>query len=223
MVCSGHGERRDMDKRDIRQEFMDEVERQLNPATRSTYRPAVSVKTPEELEYATVKMGFKSHEPDEQGITARVFGVDLDSSGAWNRQDVSGLSFEELHTVVYVEGCAVIAVNLSDLLEWGAFYAPALRRERIERVESRPTRSGSLLHRLVEARIVRADLRVKEWDAARALVAEHIDGPGAPMVRARRIVDAMRGESLLTREDEPLMAERFRAVAKLVLEVNEEA
>jgi hypothetical protein len=204
---------------EIRDEFRRALESQLNPATRSRGQRPISVKSAEELELFATMTGFKAHEPDEQGISARVFGAVLDNSGAWNERDVAHASFEELHVILYVEEYAVIAVNLSELLSWGAEYGPLLRRQRQEWEESRPVRANKLLHRLVECGMVGIGTSVKEWKQAQVSVCDHIDGPGSNMSRASRIVRALREEKLLK---EPVISGSVAVVARAVGDVNEE-
>jgi hypothetical protein len=204
---------------EIRDEYRRGLEHRINPATRSRYQHPVSVESAEELELFATMTGFKAHEPDEQGISARVFGAVLDNSGAWNERDVAHASFEELHVILYVEEYAVIAVNLSELLSWGAEYGPLLRRQRQEWEESRPVRANRLLHRLVECGMVGIGTSVKEWKQAQVSVCDHIDGPGSNMSRASRIVRALREEKLLK---EPVISGSVAVVARAVGDVNEE-
>jgi hypothetical protein len=204
---------------EIRDEYRRGLEHRINPATRSRYQHPVSVESAEELELFATMTGFKAHEPDEQGISARVFGAVLDNAGAWNQRDVMHASFEELHVILYVEECAVIAVNLSELLSWGAEYGPLLRRQRQEWEESRPVRANKLLHRLVECGMVGIGTSVKEWKQAQVSVCDHIDGPGSNMSRASRIVRALREEKLLK---EPVISGSVAVVARAVGDVNEE-
>lgn len=204
---------------EIRDEYRRGLEHRINPATRSRHQHPVSVESAEELELFATMTKFKAHEPDEQGISARVFGAQLDNSGAWNQRDVMHASFEELHVILYVEECAVIAVNLSELLSWGAHYGPLLRKQRTEWEESRPTRANTFLHRMVELGIIPADLSVKKWKQAQVSVCDHIDGPGSHLSRASRIVQALREDKLLK---EPVSSDRLTVVARTVGHVNEE-
>lgn len=181
----------------ISDEFRRALEMQLNPATRNRAQRPISVKSAEELEHFSVMAKFTPHEPDEQGITARVFGVQLDTGGAWNKADLAHAMFEELHVVLYVEGYAVIAVNLSELLSWGAAYAPLLRKQEREWEESRPTRAGSVMHKLVARGVVPARTGLKQWEKARDVVCEHIDGPGSWWARAGRIREDLRREEII--------------------------
>lgn len=204
---------------EIRDEFRRALESQLNPATRSRGQRPISVESAEELELFATMTGFKAHEPDEQGISARVFGAVLDNDGAWNERDVAHTSFEELHVVLYVEGYPAVAVNLSELLSWGAHYGPLLRKQRAEWEESRPTRANAFLHRLVKEGMVEIGTSVKKWKQAQVSVCDHIDGPGSHLSRASRIVQALREDKLLK---EPVSSDRLMVVARTVGHVNEE-
>lgn len=205
----------------IRDKFRQALEMQLNPATRNRAQRPISVESAEELEHFSVMAKFTPHEPDQQGISARVFGARLDTAGAWNEPDVAHASFEELHVVLYVEGYAVIAVNLSELLSWGAAYGPLLRKQKQEWEESRPTRAGSLLHKLVERGVVPSGMTVKRWEKARTSVCDHIDGPGSPMSRARRIRTALMLDKLTSKAGSA--DDAIKHIVSALAEVNEEA
>lgn len=205
---------------EIRDEFRRALEAQLNSATRSRGQRPISVESAEELEFFATMTGFKAHEPDEQGISARVFGTVLDNSGAWNQRDVAHTSFEELHVVLYVEDYPAVAVNLSELLSWGAHYGPLLRKERTAWEESRPTRANSLLHKLVEAGVIPSGMSVKRWKLAQTLVCDHIDGPGSRMSRAGRILRALREDGLTSGTS---TGDKLTDMVRAIADVNEES
>lgn len=200
---------------EIRDEFRRALESQLNSATRSRGQRPISVKSAEELEFFATMTGFKAHEPDEQGISARVFGAVLDNAGAWNERDVAHTSFEELHVVLYVEGYPAVAVNLSELLSWGAHYGPLLRKERTAWEESRPDRAIRLLEEL-EAREMVQRTTGEARGRLIAVVEKYIDRKGAPFAVAAALTRALDLEAVLL---EGLNAYNRTSTIKLVVSV----
>lgn len=69
-----------------------------------------SIHSPGELIKFAKKHGLRSdwHEPDEQGITAKVIGSSLDNAGVGH----------ELQVVLKKDGKPVLQVNLATLLSW---------------------------------------------------------------------------------------------------------
>lgn len=65
------------------------------------------------------KIGEDWHEPDEQDITARLFGDSFDNTGSWARdQELYYSIIEEHHAVLYYKQYPVIAVNIATLFAW---------------------------------------------------------------------------------------------------------
>lgn len=64
------------------------------------------------------------HEPDEQGVTARVAGEVFDNAGFWG-DGHSGVD-EELHVNIYKGNHVVAQVNLATLCAWATEYARTL-------------------------------------------------------------------------------------------------
>ncbi len=62
------------------------------------------------------------HEPDEQDVTARVFGKSFDSAGFWGDDRLNGEPHEELHVELYRDDQPVAAVNLAVLFAWATGY-----------------------------------------------------------------------------------------------------
>lgn len=60
------------------------------------------------------------HEPDEQGLTASLFGTTFDNAGFWASADYRDLGYEEIHVILYKNDHAVAAVNLATLFAWAA-------------------------------------------------------------------------------------------------------
>jgi hypothetical protein len=72
------------------------------------------------------------HEPDEKGVTARVFGTEFDSAGAWGTAEtqrrtaeaargwMTGVSALEMWVTIYREGEPVAEVNLATLFAFAA-------------------------------------------------------------------------------------------------------
>jgi hypothetical protein len=57
------------------------------------------------------------HEPDEQGITARVEGKSFDNAGFWPDESTPPEILEH-HVILSQDGRDVAAVNLADLFAW---------------------------------------------------------------------------------------------------------
>lgn len=62
------------------------------------------------------------HEPDEQEVTAKVFGTEFDNAGFWG-PDRGNAYFryqdrEEMHVVLFKDGTPVAAANLATVLAW---------------------------------------------------------------------------------------------------------
>lgn len=65
------------------------------------------------------RVGPDWHEPDEQDITARLFGDSFDNAGPWAQgQELYYSIIEEHHAVLYYKQYPVIAVNLATLFAW---------------------------------------------------------------------------------------------------------
>jgi hypothetical protein len=62
------------------------------------------------------------HEPDEQGVSAKVHGVTLDNAGFWgtNCDEVYVGEGQELWVSLHRDGVPVAEVNLADLLAWAS-------------------------------------------------------------------------------------------------------
>jgi len=62
------------------------------------------------------------HEPDEQEVTARVYGDTFDNAGHWPAVDPHHQAGTEQYVVLYQGDRAVAAVNLATLFAWAAGY-----------------------------------------------------------------------------------------------------
>ena len=81
------------------------------------------IRTREELARVADDLGVAAdwHEPDEQGVGARVFGTHLDNAGFWGFWGDASTMFrerEEYYVILYKDGEPVAAVNLATLLAW---------------------------------------------------------------------------------------------------------
>jgi len=90
----------------------------------------------EELVTLAAELGTRPdwHEPDEQDLTARVFGDGFDNAGFWDDGGRSRYSFygtEELHVVLYRNETPVASVNLATLFAWAAEQR-GMRSSRVE-------------------------------------------------------------------------------------------
>lgn len=69
------------------------------------------------------------HEPDEQGLTARVLGEDFDNAGFWGHYkgelNAYGEGRQELWVEISRDGNPVAEINLATLLAWAAESTPA--------------------------------------------------------------------------------------------------
>lgn len=82
----------------------------------------VRISARDDLTFLSRELGLRScwHEPDEQDVSARVFGHHLDNAGFWGRAEFAYIEHQELHTVIYYRGVPIAAVNLATLLGWAA-------------------------------------------------------------------------------------------------------
>jgi hypothetical protein len=69
------------------------------------------------------ELGVRSdwHEPDEQEVTAHVWGTSFDNAGTWPH-DESGIDpvAVEKYVMIYQHGEAVAVVNLATLCAWAS-------------------------------------------------------------------------------------------------------
>lgn len=82
----------------------------------------VRISDRDDLTFLSRELGLGSywHEPDEQDVSARVFGHHLDNAGFWGRAEFAYTEHQELHTVIYYQGVPIASVNLATLLAWAA-------------------------------------------------------------------------------------------------------
>lgn len=82
----------------------------------------IRITTKQQLLDLTIKLKTRPdwHEPDEQDLTAKVFGTCLDNAGFWadDRSRYYEGDYEELHAVLYQRGTPIAAVNLATLFAW---------------------------------------------------------------------------------------------------------
>ena len=78
------------------------------------------IRTRDELVRVADELGVAVdwHEPDEQGVGARVFGTHLDNAGFWGEASTMFREREEYYMILYKDGEPVAAVNLATLLAW---------------------------------------------------------------------------------------------------------
>lgn len=60
------------------------------------------------------------HEPDEQGLTAEVYGTTFDNAGFWPGVYEAYEDLTEKHVVISQDGEEIAAVNLATLLAWAS-------------------------------------------------------------------------------------------------------
>lgn len=60
------------------------------------------------------------HEPDEQGLTAEVYGTTFDNAGFWPGIYEHYKDLTEKHVVISQDGEEIAAVNLATLLAWAS-------------------------------------------------------------------------------------------------------
>lgn len=58
------------------------------------------------------------HEPDEQGVTASVYGDTFDNAGFWPQNRGSAYVYDEKYVTIKKDGIAVADVNLATLFAW---------------------------------------------------------------------------------------------------------
>lgn len=92
-----------------------------------TTPPVKTIHTRAELQELARQLRVRPnwHEPDEQEVTARVFGLSFDNAGFWGQDEVrrvggmgpysEGL---EMWVTLYQDGYPVAEVNLATLFSW---------------------------------------------------------------------------------------------------------
>jgi hypothetical protein len=78
------------------------------------------IRTKKELVELARELGVRPdwHEPDEQGVSAVVYGQSFDNAGFWDDQRSAGLMHEEMYVILYVGGSPAASVNLATLFAW---------------------------------------------------------------------------------------------------------
>jgi len=107
------------------------------------------------------------HEPDEQDVTARVFGVDFDNAGFWGPSLAPYSQYAEQHVVLYKEGEPVAAVNLATLFAW----ATGLEADVVEvtdEVEEERTPDGYRVVRAIDGRVMTRVMDIQTASSMRA-------------------------------------------------------
>ena len=93
-------------------------ERIHNPARSRRERP-ILIDNRDDLVFFASEVGTRLdwHEPDEQDLTALVFGQSFDNAGFWGEPTYEYYT-NEMHVVLYVHHYPVAAVNLATLFAW---------------------------------------------------------------------------------------------------------
>lgn len=81
------------------------------------------IQTRDELRELAKDLGVRPdwHEPDEQGVTAVVYGHQFDNAGFWPLDGIyTRAEILEQHAVLIRSGVAVAAVNLATLFAWAS-------------------------------------------------------------------------------------------------------
>ncbi len=61
------------------------------------------------------------HEPDEQGVTAHVWGTSFDNCGTWPHDEIGfDPAAVEMYVMIYQNDKPVAAVNLATLCAWAS-------------------------------------------------------------------------------------------------------
>jgi hypothetical protein len=93
------------------------------------------IDTREDLAQVARMLGVRMdwHEPDEQEVTARVYGDTFDNAGFWPATDPHRTGTEQ-YVVLYQDSEPVAAVNLATLLAWATGYESEPQVGRTDRV-----------------------------------------------------------------------------------------
>lgn len=83
------------------------------------FEDPIRVHEHEELAYFANEVGTRLdwHEPDEQNLTAMVYGTGFDNAGSWGEATYEYFT-NEMHVVLYVQYYPVVSVNLATLFAW---------------------------------------------------------------------------------------------------------
>lgn len=87
----------------------------------TTNRDVPCIYTRSRLQRIAKALGVRQdwHEPDEQGVTARVFGKKLDNAGFWGLAYLfRAKSQQEIYIVLYKDKKPFAQVNLADLFSF---------------------------------------------------------------------------------------------------------
>lgn len=80
----------------------------------------IQISTREELLQIQTELGVGAdwHEPDNQQVTARHFGVSFDNAGTWGPDDLVHKAYCEQYIVLYKDEEPYASVNLAMLFAW---------------------------------------------------------------------------------------------------------
>lgn len=94
-------------------------ERVANPHKYHRHMP-IPIRRAEDLAFFANEVDTRLdwHEPDEQHLTAHVFGRSFDNTRFWWNTNLVYSLTEKQHVVLYVKEYPVIAVNLAALFAW---------------------------------------------------------------------------------------------------------
>lgn len=83
------------------------------------FEDPIRVDEREELAFFANEAGTRLdwHEPDEQDLTAMVYGTGFDNAGSWGEATYEYFT-NEMHVVLYVQHYPVASVNLATLFAW---------------------------------------------------------------------------------------------------------
>lgn len=85
----------------------------------------IRINSKEDLYMVAQALGVRRdwHEPDEQDVTAKVFGESFDNAGFWPAEAYPELPADslEMHVMLYKDDLPYAVVDLATLFSWAAW------------------------------------------------------------------------------------------------------
>lgn len=96
-----------------------EIQERIHNPGRIRHEPPILIHKRDDLAFFASEVGARLdwHEPDEQDLTAMMYGTSFDNAGFWGEPTYEYYT-NEMHVVLYVKHYPVVAVNLATLFGW---------------------------------------------------------------------------------------------------------
>lgn len=96
-----------------------EIQERIHNPGRNRHERPILIDDRDDLAFFASEVGTRLdwHEPDEQDLTAMMYGTSFDNAGFWGEPTYEYYT-NEMHVVLYVHHYPVVAVNLATLFGW---------------------------------------------------------------------------------------------------------